>query len=106
MSRFGRVVSCLLKIYRVGKPERDNAFWTPDAEYASYVHESGPMYSGTLEIDTDVLRVEGQATRGLISQAKRAGFNAVIFPSWDWPTDEIVVLKRAAVRGVRLVEEA
>jgi TusA-related sulfurtransferase len=86
-------------LYRTGSLDRDAAFWTPDPDYARYVHPEGTLHSAALAANARVKKMKGSPSRAVIQQEQgKNEADVLVFDAWDWDTEEYVVLNPAALR--------
>ena len=80
-------------LYRsAGEIMQSGGFWTTDPDYIKHVMGRGNIYRAELPVSARIKRINTQANKKDISLARTEGYDAVVFPAWDWHTDEYVVL--------------
>ena len=83
-----------MTLYRIGNPQTEAGFWSPDPEYPRHVHgHDKPLVSAELSPTAVIKRYNVSANQAAIAVERLAGTaDVLVFPAWDWDTDEYVVL--------------
>jgi len=91
-----------MTLYRTGRAETPNGFWTPDLEYARYIRAGDrPMIKADLLNTARTKKLTGSPSPGVIDRERAIGdADVLIFDAWDWNTQEYVVLNTAVLSNV------
>jgi hypothetical protein len=81
-------------LYRNAKSFTDGSFWTPSLEYMDFisVNKDNTTFKAKIKDDAKILYRKNDANNKDIQKAKQLGYDIVVFPMWDFPADEYVVL--------------
>lgn len=88
-----------MTLYRIGNPQDVGGFWSPDPEYPRYIHgQNKPLVSAELSPAAVIKRFSTSANSATITVERLAETaDVLVFPAWDWDTDEYVVLNPAVL---------
>jgi hypothetical protein len=91
-----------MTLYRTGRAETPDGFWTPDPEYAHYIRVGDrPMIKAELLDTARVKKLPGSPSPAVIDRERAIGdADVLVFEAWDWDTQEYVVLNTAVLSSV------
>jgi hypothetical protein len=91
------------RLYRTARTcnNRPGLFWTPDVEYARYIHPDAAVCVADLAANARTRHFPGSPDKTLIAELlAQRDLDVAIFDVWDWDTTEYVVLNPAVLTRV------
>jgi hypothetical protein len=93
-------------LYRAAKSKKFKAgeFWTDDINYARFIHPKYPVMVARLSPALRIIALkDASPSRRVINfYRKNKNMDVLIFPIWDWPANEYVILNPKVLLNVKI----